>query len=166
MKKQMMAAALTMTLAAAAAADEWQTLSAEAADAPADAAKKPRCEMKVPAAWKITDKSAASGDEYNGSVVLEAEKPEAWWTKRKRVEFKNARMFQDTRTNFWIQVQGALVAGNDNGTTYIIGVRDGALVCHAVLEFKNDQWGDNYSKFEEKYAEIVRQMGGSLKLSQ
>jgi hypothetical protein len=139
-----------------AASGQWQTLSVQAADQPAGGGQKALCEMRVPAAWKMTDKGATSGDQYGGTLVLEAEKPETWWNKRRSVDFKESRTFLNSRTNYWIEVIGALMSDSEEGTTQIIGVRDGNLVCHALLEFKSANWPD-------KYRDIVREMGLSIK---
>jgi hypothetical protein len=157
MKNIIVVALVTAWMQPATSADDWQTLSVALADQGAEA--KSACQMKVPAGWKIQDKTATSGDEAAATLVLEAEKPEAWWTKRKRLEFKNSRMFQDTRTNYWIEVVGALMSGSEDGTTHIVGLRDGNLVCHAVLEFKSSDW-------EKKYGETAREMVGSIKPAQ
>ncbi len=145
---------------AGAAEEEWQTLSVDA-EQTNDAGQKRKCEMKVPAGWALQEKGAKLAGDYTATLVFEAEKPDVWWTKRKKVDFKNSRMFQDTRTSYWIQIQGALIADTPLGTTYIAGLRDGGLVCHAVLDFTASNW--DYERWDKQYAEVVRQMVGSIK---
>jgi hypothetical protein len=142
-------------------ADEgWQTLQVDLADA---GGQKKQCQMKVPAGWKLQEKGATSGDEFSATLVFEAEKPEVWWAKRKKFDFKDSRMLQDTKTNYWVQVMGAFMSNSPDGTTYIAGVRDGDLVCHIFLEFKADGWPDKYAEFEKKYGDVIREMVVSMK---
>lgn len=151
---------LCCSLQSGAAEGDWQTLSVDA-EQTNDAGQKRKCEIKVPAGWTLQDKGATLASDYTATLVFEAERPEAWWAKRKKVDFKNSRMFQDTRANYWIQIQGALIADTPAGTTHIAGMRDGGLVCHAVVDFTASNW--DYENWEKLYGETVREMIGSMK---
>lgn len=141
-----------MALAASGfAADEWQTLTVTGGEGVPDK----KCEIKVPKAWTLQERGATSED-VGATLVYETEKPETWWTKRKRFDFRNSRMFTDNKTNYWIQVKGAMSSDKPEGTTFIAGVRDGGLVCHLYLEFKSDDW-------DKQYEAAVREMVISMK---
>ncbi len=142
--------------AAVAAEGDWQTITTTAE---ADGKK---CSMKVPADWKPQDKGASFSGPFNATLIYEAEKPDVWWTKRKKVDFKDSRMFQDNKTNYWIEIQGALITGGEDGSVHIAGVRADNLVCHAVLEFKAEGWREKYDAWQQEHGDMVRQMMTSL----
>lgn len=158
MTPRIMLAVFALGAHASTAADgEWQTLGSQ----PSGEGKK--CEMRIPGDWTIQDKGASFAGPFGATLIYEAEKPEVWWTKRKKVDIKDSRVFQDTKTNYWIEVQGALLSGSDEGSVHIAGVRADSIVCHAVLEFKSDKWRDNYDEWQKQYGDMVRQMLTSMK---
>jgi hypothetical protein len=158
MKRALLLAVCALAARFSIAADgDWQTLTTP----PIDDNKK--CEMRVPAAWKLQEKGATFSGPFTATLIYEAEKPEVWWAKRKKVDLKNSRMFQDTKTSYWIEVQGALLSGGDEGAVHIAGVRADNVVCHAVLEFKSDAWRENYEAWQKEHADMVREMLASMK---
>ncbi len=145
-----------LVAASIAAAEEWQTVTA-AGDVDGK-----KCTMKVPSGWKLEDKGASFSGPFSATLIYEAEKPDVWWTKRKKVDFKDSRMFQDTNSNYWIEIQGALISGGDEGSVHIAGARADNLVCHAVLEFKSDGWREKYDAWQQQNGDMVREMMTSL----
>jgi hypothetical protein len=158
MKQGLLLAAVGLAAQTVVAADaDWQTLSTPLAGSDK------KCEMRVPAAWTLQEKGASFSGPYSATLVYEAEKPEVWWTKRKKVDLKDSRVFQDNKTSYWIEVQGALISGGDQGAVHISGARVDDMVCHAVLELKSEAWRDNYEAWQKQHGDMVREMMTSLK---
>jgi hypothetical protein len=141
----------------AAAEGDWQTLTAQLAGG------EKQCEMRVPAGWALQDKGASFNGEFAATLIFEAEQPDAWWNKRKQRDIPDSRKFLDSKTEYWIEVQGALISGGEDGAVHIGAVRNGDLVCHAVVEFKAEKWRENYMAWQERHADMVRTMMTSLK---
>jgi hypothetical protein len=140
-----------------AAGGDWQTLTTQ------PGADNRACEMRVPAAWTLKENGASFAGPYTATLIYEAEKPEVWWNQRKKADLKNSRVFQNHKTVYWIEVQGALVSGGDEGAVHIAGMRADNLVCHAVLELKSDAWRENYDAWQKEHGEMIREMMTSLK---
>jgi hypothetical protein len=157
MKRAFALFGLLAVQASVAADAEWQTLSTQ------PSADNKKCEMRIPAGWTLQEKGASFAGPFAATLIYEAEKPEVWWAKRKKVDIKDSRVFQDTKTNYWIEVQGALLSGSEEGSVHIAGVRADSVVCHAVLEFKSDKWRDNYDEWQKHNGDMVRQMLTSMK---